>query len=44
MDVAMREDGTWVVIELGDGQVAGLPSAELAPQFFRTLHEALAPD
>lgn len=37
MDVAMREDGTWVVIELGDGQVAGLPSPELAQQFYRTL-------
>jgi hypothetical protein len=38
MDVAMREDGTWVVIELGDGQVAGLPSQELAPEFFSALH------
>ncbi|GGK24480.1 hypothetical protein GCM10008955_17590 [Deinococcus malanensis] len=25
MDVAQREDGEWRVVELGDGQVAGLP-------------------
>ncbi|WP_027483490.1 ATP-grasp domain-containing protein [Deinococcus pimensis] len=25
MDVAQREDGAWRVVELGDGQVAGLP-------------------
>lgn len=40
MDVALKEDGTWVVIELGDGQVASLPSPDLAPQFFRDLAEA----
>ncbi len=43
MDVAMREDGTWVVIELGDGQVAGLPSQELAHDFYRALYGAVAP-
>lgn len=37
MDVAMVEDGTWTVVELGDGQVAGLPSADLAPEFFRRM-------
>jgi hypothetical protein len=39
MDVAMLEDGTWTVIELGDGQVAGLPSVDLAPEFFRRMKE-----
>src|SRR5690606_12523657 len=42
MDVAMLEDGTWIVIELGDGQVAGLPSTDLAPAFFRTLRRFVA--
>jgi len=42
MDVAMLEDGTWIVIELGDGQVAGLPSTDLAPAFFRTLRRCVA--
>ncbi len=42
MDVALKEDGTWIVIELGDGQVAGLPSRELAPEFFRDLREVVA--
>jgi hypothetical protein len=30
MDVARRTDGRWIIMELGDGQVAGLPDA-LAP-------------
>lgn len=42
MDVALKEDGTWVVIELGDGQVAGLPSPGLAPAFFGKLRELAA--
>jgi hypothetical protein len=37
MDVALREDGEWTVIELGDGQVAGLPSPDLAGEFYRRL-------
>lgn len=39
MDVALREDGRWIVIELGDGQVAGLPAPELATSFYNALHE-----
>jgi hypothetical protein len=38
MDVALREDGEWTVIELGDGQVAGLPTADLAARFYAALH------
>ncbi len=37
MDIALREDGKWTVIELGDGQVAGLPSPSLAKPFFERL-------
>jgi len=39
MDVAQRTDGEWRVVELGDGQVAGLPE-RMAPG---TLVRALAP-
>jgi hypothetical protein len=37
MDVAFLADGGWTIVELGDGQVAGLPTAELAPEFFHSL-------
>jgi hypothetical protein len=37
MDVAFLADGGWTIVELGDGQVAGLPSADLAPEFFQRL-------
>jgi hypothetical protein len=42
MDVAFRADEGWTIVELGDGQVAGLPSADLAPEFFQRLSTALA--
>jgi hypothetical protein len=41
MDVAFLEDGTWTIVELGDGQVTGLPSAELAPRFYVKLKQGL---
>ena len=34
MDVARLDDGGWTIVELGDGQVAGLPSAESAAALF----------
>jgi hypothetical protein len=34
MDIAFLDDGGWTIVELGDGQVAGLPSTDLAPEFF----------
>jgi hypothetical protein len=37
MDVAIKDDGSWTIVELGDGQVAGLPSPDLAPQFFQSV-------
>jgi hypothetical protein len=24
MDIAQKEDGDWIIVELGDGQVSGL--------------------
>jgi hypothetical protein len=39
MDVALREDGRWTVIELGDGQVAGLPTPDLATSFYDALRK-----
>lgn len=38
LDVALREDGGWLVVEAGDGQVSGLPTDALCPP----LHAALA--
>lgn len=37
MDVAFKDNGDWTIVELGDGQVAGLPAPELAADFFRRL-------
>jgi hypothetical protein len=37
MDVAKRKDGGWMVVELGDGQVAGLPERVYAEEFYRSL-------
>lgn len=37
MDVAQRMDGTWVIVELGDGQVAGLPDQTEASDFYQAL-------
>jgi hypothetical protein len=37
MDVARRTDGRWIVVELGDGQVAGLPDDAAAGRFYGAL-------
>jgi len=37
MDVARKRDGTWNIIELGDGQVAGLPAKTDVQAFYRAL-------
>src|SRR5690606_38461741 len=39
MDVALLAGGTWAVMELGDGQVAGLASDELLAPFYEGLRE-----
>ncbi len=40
MDVAFLEDGSWTIVELGDGQVAGLPDVQLAPDFYEKIAKA----
>lgn len=37
MDVARRADGRWIIMELGDAQVAGLPEALAPARFYRAL-------
>jgi len=34
MDVAKTKNGEWIIIELGDGQVAGLPDKADRLQFY----------
>jgi hypothetical protein len=40
MDVARRRDGDWMIVELGDGQVCGLPSDGVAGPFYEALARA----
>ena len=37
MDVARRRDGGWMIVELGDGQVSGLPREADADRFYSAL-------
>ncbi len=41
IDVAQRLDGRWVVMEVGDGQVSGLPNRCTAAEFYSELAAAL---
>lgn len=41
LDVAKRVDGDWIVIELGDGGVAGLPARADPAEFYRALFAGL---
>jgi hypothetical protein len=41
MDVALLDSGQWTIVELGDGQVAGLPSLDLAPAFFQKIQSSI---
>jgi hypothetical protein len=40
MDVARRRDGEWMIIEVGDGQVSGLPRESDADRFYEALARA----
>lgn len=42
LDVAKRSNGEWLIIELGDGGVAGLPDGADAGAFYRGLFVAFA--
>lgn len=37
MDVALRDSGDWMIVELGDGQVAGLPDGADSTEFYRAI-------
>lgn len=41
MDVAQRKGGGWMIVELGDGQVAGLPGSADVVSFYRRLKDAV---
>ena len=41
VDYAEREDGSWVIIEAGDGSVSGLSDNQDYEAYFRTLYYAL---
>jgi hypothetical protein len=40
MDIAQRDNGEWIIIELGDGQVARLPQDASCEAFYRALTHA----
>ena len=40
MDLARRCDGEWMIVEVGDGQVSGLPRASDADRFYEALARA----
>lgn len=42
MDIAQKTDGNWIIMELGDGQVAGLPSNADKDEFYHSLHHILS--
>jgi hypothetical protein len=37
MDLALRDDGTWIIVELGDGQVSGLQDPRSTTRFYARL-------
>ncbi|HBF80854.1 MAG TPA: hypothetical protein DD420_13285, partial [Streptomyces sp.] len=39
-DLALREDGAWRVVEVGDGQVSGLPAGDDGEALFAALPAA----
>lgn len=41
LDVARQQDGDWLIIEPGDGQVTGLPERADPRAFYRALRDAL---
>ncbi|GHA28740.1 hypothetical protein GCM10010329_59950 [Streptomyces spiroverticillatus] len=43
-DLALREDGVWRVVEVGDGQVSGLPEGADPRALFEVLGAAVGPD
>jgi hypothetical protein len=44
MDLARRRDGEWMIVEIGDGQVSGLPRESGADRFYEALTRAWPED
>ncbi|WP_299837801.1 ATP-grasp domain-containing protein [uncultured Tenacibaculum sp.] len=41
MDIAQKKNGEWIIMELGDGQVAGLPDNANKNEFYKSLVKIL---
>jgi len=41
MDVALNKNGDWIIMELGDGQVAGLPDNANKDEFYNLIKEII---
>lgn len=41
IDIAQKEDGSWMILELGDGQVSGLPLISDALSFYGNMRRVL---
>ncbi len=41
MDIAEKEDGEWIVLEMGDGQVSGLAAQEEPIKFYNVMYNEL---
>lgn len=41
MDIAEKEDGSWMILELGDGQVSGLAAQEEPIKFYNNMYKEL---
>jgi hypothetical protein len=41
MDIAQKTDGSWLIVELGDAQVAGLPDKADETQFYESIRTFL---
>jgi hypothetical protein len=39
MDIAKKKNGDWIIMELGDGQVSGLPDSADKSNFYRSVKE-----
>ncbi|MEM6297524.1 MAG: ATP-grasp domain-containing protein [Bacteroidota bacterium] len=42
MDIAQKKDGDWIIMELGDGQVAGLPDKADRSLFYENLSKTIS--
>jgi len=41
MDIAKKKHGDWIIMELGDGQVSGLPDNADKPLFYKSIKQTL---